>query len=85
MISKTKGEGEVSSFARGHALEVDGHGEGRHLVVRKDAMSIAFDECVDFPGAEFCAIAFFFYDPLGKHFETIRVYQPGWQYQKVVG
>lgn len=61
------GDGEVSGFEGGHALEIDGHGESSHLVVRDGAGGVTSDEGADFSAVEFAAVAFLFYDPLRSH------------------
>ena len=60
-------EGEVGGFAGIHAVEVDGHGESGHLIVRDRTVGVSRDEGLDLLGVEFFAIAFLFNNPLWKH------------------
>ena len=48
--------GQRGDLRRRHALEVNGHGEGRHLIVRHLAAGVALDELGDLAGRKLLAL-----------------------------
>ena len=69
--------GEAADFAVGHARKVDGHQEGRHLVIGDVAGGIASHQVLNLFGSELAPVAF----PLDKvnctHYQTLRLALPG--------
>ena len=53
------GQREVGGLLVGHALEEDGHGPGRHLIIGDAPLGEALDEEIDFGGGKLAAVTLF--------------------------
>src|SRR6185312_17475825 len=57
LAARDHSEGEVADLLALHAVEVDRHGHGRHLLVRDVAASVRVDEPVDLLGRQRSVVA----------------------------